>query len=235
MQYDVYGDLLGLLGSHPVAPLVSLHHLDLVEPIFPHMHRARAIGRLMEAVKQDSASIIQQSICYDKDKYWSISVSWGYVVQVWRGIMSPRELEMPSRTFLNWYKRADYTAYTFNTRPVFKHPCQKPFIFYMTKTRYDPARRQVIGTYFRDRSKPSFCRWKMESPQKIDAIVVLKRPDPLRWQKVGIYMIFNLSINTCYKHIYIYIYQKTNRSMNQSRGIGSMVNGQIMVKLLSNR
>ncbi|KAL5208329.1 hypothetical protein ABZP36_032764 [Zizania latifolia] len=28
-QYDVYGDLLGLLAAHPVAPLVSLHHLDV--------------------------------------------------------------------------------------------------------------------------------------------------------------------------------------------------------------
>ncbi|XP_028775851.1 uncharacterized protein LOC114732682 [Neltuma alba] len=182
-QYDVYGDLLGLLGSHPVAPLVTLHHLDVVEPIFPRMSRARAIQRLMESVKHDSASVMQQSICYDKNKYWSISVSWGYVVQVWRGILSPRELEMPSRTFLNWYRRADYTAYTFNTRPVFRHPCQKPFVFYMSKARYDSARRQIIGTYFRHNSKPSFCRWKMDSPQKVDTIVVLKRPDPLRWQK----------------------------------------------------
>ena len=26
-QYDVYDDLLGLLAAHPIAPLVSLHHL----------------------------------------------------------------------------------------------------------------------------------------------------------------------------------------------------------------
>ncbi|KAF5954281.1 hypothetical protein HYC85_007137 [Camellia sinensis] len=39
-QYDVYGSLLGLLGAHPVAPLVSLHHLDVVDPIFPRMTRS---------------------------------------------------------------------------------------------------------------------------------------------------------------------------------------------------
>lgn len=185
MQYDVYGDLLGLLGAHPVTPLVSLHHLDVVQPIFPKMNRVQSLRHLMKSVKQDSGSIMQQSICYDKKRYWSISVSWGYVVQVLRGVLSPRELEMPTRTFLNWYRRADYTAYAFNTRPVTKHPCQKAFLFYMNRTRFDPARKQIIATYSRYKSKPPFCRWKMESPEEIDTVIVSKRPDPLRWQRVG--------------------------------------------------
>ncbi|KAK6142081.1 hypothetical protein DH2020_012183 [Rehmannia glutinosa] len=124
-QYDVYGNLLGLLGAHPVTPLVSLHHLDVVDPIFPGISRVDGLKRLFDSVEHDSASIIQQSFCYDKNKYWSISLSWGYVVQVMRGVISPRELEMPTRTFLNWYKRADYTAYAFNTRPVARHPAPR--------------------------------------------------------------------------------------------------------------
>ncbi|KAL5581149.1 hypothetical protein UlMin_013591 [Ulmus minor] len=182
-QYDVYGDLLGLLGAHPVTPLLSLHHIDVVEPVFPRTTRVKALKHLFESVKLDSASIMQQSICYDKHRSWSISISWGYVVQILRGVISPRELEMPTRTFLNWYPRADYTAYAFNTRPVTKHPCQKPFLFYMNSVRYDRPRRQVIGVYTRDRSRHPYCRWKMESPDKIESIVVLKRSDPLRWQK----------------------------------------------------
>ncbi|TQD75000.1 hypothetical protein C1H46_039468 [Malus baccata] len=183
VPYDVYGDLLGLLSAHPVTPLVSLHHLDVVEPVFPHMSRVKALHHLSRSVKLDSASIMQQSICYDKDRYWSISVSWGYVVQIVRGIMSPRELETPSRTFLNWYRRADYTAYAFNTRPVSKHPCQKPFIFYLSSTRYDEGRKKIIGYYTRHKSPVPHCRWKMASPEQVDSIVVLKRPDPLRWEK----------------------------------------------------
>lgn len=186
MQYDVYGDLLGLLGAHPITPLVSIHHLDVVEPIFPRTTRVKALQHLMQSVRHDSASIMQQSICYDKKKYWSISISWGYVVQILRGVISPRELEMPTRTFLNWYKKADYTAYAFNTRPVTKHPCQKPFVFYMSSSRYDRARKQVVGVYSRHKSRSPYCRWKMNSPEKIDSVVVLKRPDPLRWQKVNL-------------------------------------------------
>ncbi|CAJ2660777.1 uncharacterized protein LOC123896628 [Trifolium pratense] len=182
-QYDVYGDLLGLLGAHPVAPLVSLHHLDVVQPIFPRMSRVQSLKHLMESINQDSASIMQQSICYDKTRYWSISVSWGFMVQILRGVLSPRELEMPSRTFLNWYRRADYTAYAFNTRPVAKHPCQKPFVYYMSKTHYDSASKKIVGVYTRDKFKNPFCRWKMNSPEKITSIVVTKSRDPLRWKK----------------------------------------------------
>ncbi|XP_020220984.1 uncharacterized protein LOC109803710 [Cajanus cajan] len=182
-QYDVYGDLLGLLGAHPVTPLVTLHHLDVVQPIFPMLNRVQSLQHLMKSVKQDSGSIMQQSICYDKNRYWSISISWGFVVQVTRGVLSPRELEMPTRTFLNWYKRADYTAYSFNTRPVAKNPCQKAFLFYMNRTRYDPIKKQIIGTYSRYKSKPPHCTWRVDSPEDLDSIIVSKRPDPLRWQR----------------------------------------------------
>lgn len=167
-----------------MTPLASLHHLDVVEPIFPGMNRVRALQHLFKSVNLDSASIMQQSLCYDSKRYWSISVSWGFVVQLWRGVISPRELEMPTRTFLNWYRKADYTAYAFNTRPVTKNPCLKPYVFYMSSAKYDQARKQTIGVYTRRRSRSPACRWKMASPERINSVVVLKRPDHNRWQKV---------------------------------------------------
>ncbi|KAK4286493.1 hypothetical protein QN277_003042 [Acacia crassicarpa] len=182
-QYDVHGNLLGLLGAHPVTPLATLHHLDVVEPIFPRMNRVQGLRHLMNSIKMDSASIMQQSICYDRSRHWSISVSWGYVVQVLKGVISPRELEMPSRTFLNWFKKADYNGYSFNTRPVSIYPCRKPFIFYLNKSQYDRASKQIVGTYTREKSRAPFCQWEMESPEKINSIIVLMKPDPFRWQK----------------------------------------------------
>ena len=98
LQYDVYGNLFGLLAAHPVTPLVSLHHLDVVEPIFPNATRVEAIKRLTIPMKLDSASLIQQSICHDRNRRWTISVSWGFAVQIFRGIFTQREMEMPSRT-----------------------------------------------------------------------------------------------------------------------------------------
>ncbi|CAN8230878.1 unnamed protein product [Cochlearia groenlandica] len=182
-QYDVYGNLFGLLAAHPVTPFVSMHHLDVVEPIFPNTTRVRALKKLTLPMKLDSAGLLQQSICYDKHKSWTISVSWGYAVQIFRGIFSPREMEMPSRTFLNWYKRADYTAYAFNTRPVSRNPCQKPFVFYMSTTKFDRQLNTTVSEYSRHRVSHPSCRWKMTNPAEINTIVVYKKPDPHLWER----------------------------------------------------
>ncbi|KAJ9173642.1 hypothetical protein P3X46_016758 [Hevea brasiliensis] len=182
-QYDVYGNLFGLLAAHPVTPLVSLHHLDVVEPIFPNVTRVQALQQLMVPMKLDSAGLMQQSICYDKSKSWTISVSWGFAVQIFRGVFSPREIEMPSRTFLNWYRRADYTAYAFNTRPVTRNPCQKPFVFYMSKTRFDSSLNVTVSEYGRHRVPHPACKWKMSDPTKLDVVVVYKKPDPHLWDR----------------------------------------------------
>ena len=180
----MYGNLFGLLAAHPVTPLVSLHHLDIVEPIFPNVTRVQALQRLTVPIKMDSAAILQQSICYHKSKSWTISVSWGFAVQMFRGVFSPREMEMPSRTFLNWYKRADYTAYAFNTRPVSRNPCQKPFVFYFSKAKLDPTTNQTVTEYVRHRVPHPLCRWKMADPSEFDVVKVFKTPDPDLWSRV---------------------------------------------------
>lgn len=185
MQYDVYGNLFGLLASHPVTPLVTLHHLDVVEPIFPNVTRVQALQRLLIPANLDSAGIMQQSICYDKARSWTISVSWGFAVQIFRGVLSPREIEMPSRTFLNWYKRADYTAYAFNTRPVMRNPCQRPFVFYLSSAKMDPLGNQTVSKYTRHRVPHPACKWKMAQPSEIERIEVYKKPDPHLWDRVS--------------------------------------------------
>ncbi|KAK1374845.1 Transferring glycosyl group transferase [Heracleum sosnowskyi] len=182
-QYDVYGNLFGLLAAHPVTPLVSLHHLDVVEPIFPNVTRVEALRRLTIPMKLDSAGLIQQSICYEKTKTWTISVSWGFAIQIVRGVLSPREIEMPTRTFLNWYRRADYTAYAFNTRPVARNPCQRPFVFYLSRVRFDSITNQTMTVYDRHRVPHPACKWNLTSPAEIDRVVVYKKPDPHLWDR----------------------------------------------------
>ncbi|XP_042033450.1 uncharacterized protein LOC121780003 [Salvia splendens] len=182
-QYDVYGNLFGLLSAHPVTPLVSLHHLDVVEPIFPNATRLEALKRLKIPMQLDSAGLMQQSICYEKKKGWTVSVSWGFAIQVFRGVLSPREIEMPSRTFLNWYRRADYTAYAFNTRPVMRNPCQKPFVFYFSKARTESSTNQTLTQYTRHHVPHPQCRWKMTSPGEVETVEVYKKPDPHLWNR----------------------------------------------------
>ncbi|KAL6979559.1 hypothetical protein U1Q18_021220 [Sarracenia purpurea var. burkii] len=183
MQFDVIGNLFGLLAAHPVAPLVSLHHLDVVEPIFPNVTQLEALQRLQTPMKLDSAGLIQQSICYDRARKWTVSVSWGFAVQVFRGVLSPREIEMPSRTFLNWYKRADFIAYEFNTRPVSRNPCQKPFVFYLSRASLDSWTNQTVSEYSRHRAPHPACNWKMPDPDAVDRVEVYKKPDPHLWER----------------------------------------------------
>ncbi|CAH9141423.1 unnamed protein product [Cuscuta epithymum] len=182
-QFDVYGDLFGLLSAHPVSPLVSLHHLDVVEPIFPNVTRLEALRRLMVPMRLDSASLVQQSICYDKSKSWTVSVSWGFAVQIFRGVMSPREVEMPSRTFLNWYRRADYTAYSFNTRPVMRNHCQKSFVFYFSSAEMDSFANETVSKYIHHPLPRPPCRWKMANPEEIQRVEVYMKPDPHLWDR----------------------------------------------------
>ncbi|KAL0408157.1 UNVERIFIED_CONTAM: hypothetical protein Sradi_1750100 [Sesamum radiatum] len=115
---------------------------------------------------------------------WTISVSWGFAVQIFRGVMSPREIEMPPRTFLNWYRRADYKAYAFNTRPVMRNPCQKPFIFYLSTARTQSHTNQTVSEYTQHRDPHPACKWKMADPADIDQVEVYKKPDPKLWDRV---------------------------------------------------
>ncbi|KAI9094242.1 hypothetical protein K1719_026824 [Acacia pycnantha] len=67
-QVDMHGNMFGLLAAHPVTPLLSLHHMDYTDPIFPNMTRTHALGRLFEAANVDSQRMLQQTVCYDSGK-----------------------------------------------------------------------------------------------------------------------------------------------------------------------
>ncbi|CAN8295974.1 unnamed protein product [Cochlearia groenlandica] len=181
-QFDIYGKAMGLLAAHPVAPIVSVHHLDIVDPLFPNMGRVNALKRLMGPSKLDSASLTQLSICYDSAHRWTVSVSWGFTVHITRGVLSAREMEIPTRTFIDWYKRADEESYAFNTRPVSKSPCQHPRVYYLSNALPDLALQRTASEYVRwhDTSDPN-CDWNMSDPSQIERVIVYKKPDPDRW------------------------------------------------------
>ncbi|BAT12437.1 Os11g0119025 [Oryza sativa Japonica Group] len=93
-------------------------------------------------------------------------VSWGFAVVV-------------TRTFLNWYRCADYTAYAFNTWPVACQPCQTPQVYYMQQSRLDRRRNTTVTVYERRRVVPAKCGWRIRDPAALlDRVIVLKKPDP---------------------------------------------------------
>ncbi|KAK2414387.1 transferring glycosyl group transferase [Trifolium repens] len=131
-QVDIRGNPYGLLAAHPVAPLVSLHHLDYVDSIFPNMPRVESVKRLMTGYKLDPGRTVQQTFCYDHTRNWSVSVSWGYSVELYPFLLRAKDLETAFRTFKTWRSWSD-GPFTFNTRPVSGDPCEKPLVYFMDR------------------------------------------------------------------------------------------------------
>lgn len=165
-------------------PIVSIHHLDVVEPIFPKANRVKAIKRLMNAAQLDSASLVQQSICYDTRRQWTMSVSWGYTVQITRTYMPARMMEVPTRTFNDWHKRRDYTNIAFNTRPITYTDCQRPRVFFNSFAVKSSSSDTTISEYLRYNEWYPKCDWGIADPSDINRIFVYKKPNPDRWNKV---------------------------------------------------
>ncbi|KAJ1422250.1 hypothetical protein SESBI_13071 [Sesbania bispinosa] len=129
-RLDIQGSPYGLLAAHPLAPLVSLHHLGLLNPLFPNQTQIDSLKKLISAYHLDPARILQQSICYDHNRRWSISISWGYTVQIYTTLLIAADLQMPLQTFRTWRSASD-GPFTFNTRPMSPDPCQQPAIFFL--------------------------------------------------------------------------------------------------------
>eukprot|EP01018_Ginkgo_biloba_P034203 Gb_39622 [translate_table: standard] len=174
-QVDLHGDLYGLLVAHPIAPLISLHHLDSVAPIFPKMTRVDALQHLMEPARIDPGRVLQQSICYDKRRNWTISISWGYSVQIYDTIQLPNLLQYPLQTFATWTYSNMY-PFMFNTRPFPENPCKGPAILFMDNVKYNSSQVQVVSNYARQDTylSPQKCHVRKDySLNKVHCIRVL--------------------------------------------------------------
>ncbi|TYG80624.1 hypothetical protein ES288_D02G231400v1 [Gossypium darwinii] len=131
-QVDVRGSIFGMLTAHPLSPLVSLHHLDAMDPIFPNMDRTRALEHLFKAVKVDSSRILQQTVCYDHFNSLTVSDAWGYAVQIYEGNQLLPDLLSVQKTFSPWKRGARVEDhFLFNTREYPRNSCQRPLVFFL--------------------------------------------------------------------------------------------------------
>lgn len=132
-QVDMRGNLLGMLSAHPLSPLVSLHHLDAAEPIFPNMNNTQALEHLFQAMNADPARILQQTVCYDRTHSLTVSVAWGYAIQVHDGNELLPDLLSLQKTFMPWRRSRSVEAsqYMFKMRDYPRDTCKRPTIFYL--------------------------------------------------------------------------------------------------------
>ncbi|CAO2164491.1 unnamed protein product [Urochloa humidicola] len=131
-QIDLHGDISGLLRAHPLSPLVSLHHLDNVYPLYPGMDRTRAMKHFFRAANADPARILQQTVCYDSKRSLTVSIAWGYSVQVFKGNVLLPDLLAVQKTFVPWKRGRNVTdVYMFNTKHVPRDECKRGALFFL--------------------------------------------------------------------------------------------------------
>ncbi|KAK3151167.1 hypothetical protein QOZ80_3AG0242570 [Eleusine coracana subsp. coracana] len=157
-QMDIRDDPYGMLAAHPVAPFVSLHHLDHFQPIIPRNGSTPldAVRSLVNASQFDPARTLQQSFCYQHgpDGDWSVSIAWGYTAQLYPWIVPAHVLEVPLQTFQTWKRRGPFV---FNTRPWRPgNACARPAVFFLSQVRNETG-GATVTEYTRVRQSEKEC------------------------------------------------------------------------------
>ncbi|MCD7469492.1 hypothetical protein HAX54_008590 [Datura stramonium] len=147
-QIDLRGDLSGFLSSHPKSLLMSLHHFDTIDPIFPFMDRAQSGYHLQNAAKYDQSRMLQQTICYKRSNNWTFSVSWGYSAHIYENIMPRSFIQNPIETFRTWGNNTLPPHYLFDTRNFTWDPCEAPHMYFFKSAEKTP-RNKILTIYAR--------------------------------------------------------------------------------------
>lgn len=184
-QIDIRGDPFGLLAAHPVAPLISLHHIDAVSPMFPNQTHLDSLKYLFHAYRVDPARILQQSFCYEATRNWSISVSWGYAAQLYPSLVPAHILETPLQTFSTW-RSWSQGPFTFNTRRV-TDPCEQPVIYFLDEVKERSEGETTMSSYGRAQAqsgkaceRPDYAPVMAIQRIKVSAL----KMNPQDWKKV---------------------------------------------------
>ncbi|KAK1325091.1 hypothetical protein QJS10_CPA01g00475 [Acorus calamus] len=146
-QWDIRGNAHGLLAAHPVAPFVSIHHVEAVDPIYPGLSSLNGLKLFARAMHVEPWSFLQRSICYDRSRRLTFAVSLGYVIQVYPNIVLPRELERSEQTFVAWNRLSNRNEFDFDTRDAHRLVCKKPILFFLKDVGKDG--NATIGLYGR--------------------------------------------------------------------------------------
>nr|GLL22985.1 uncharacterized protein LOC109187589 [Ipomoea trifida]GMC70543.1 uncharacterized protein LOC109187589 [Ipomoea batatas]GMC72883.1 uncharacterized protein LOC109187589 [Ipomoea batatas]GMD37802.1 uncharacterized protein LOC109187589 [Ipomoea batatas]GME02085.1 uncharacterized protein LOC109187589 [Ipomoea batatas] len=172
-QLDIQGNVFGLLTAHPIRPLVSLHHMEVMYPIFPHMTILKALNHLYYAASFDPHRILQQTVCYDRWFAWTVSVSWGYAVQIFGNHIRVPEVLRVQQSYMPWKKGGKGMFYDFDTWGFHPDPCRRQPIFFFVNASSGGENGTVVSIY--RKMNRERCRFDLASPRKIDEVRVYSK------------------------------------------------------------
>lgn len=147
------------------------------------------MATLMGAYELDPSRTLQQCFCYHYANKWSVSISWGYTVQIYPTLLPAKHLEMPLQTFQTWRSWKD-GPFAFNTRPMSSDPCQRPVVFFLDSAEVVP--NGTVTTYRKFGPNPeSNCNEEYGRAMDIEKVVVLaSKMDPQEWKQVRSFLPF---------------------------------------------
>ncbi|XP_047942075.1 uncharacterized protein LOC125188979 [Salvia hispanica] len=131
----------------------------------------------MEAATADQSRMLQQTICYNRESNWSLSISWGYSAHIYQAIMPRSVLQKPLETFLPLKARPARPFYMFDTRLPYNDSCHAPHVFFFEKL--DKVSMGILATYSRakPRGLPPCSLTSQYKPDLISQITVLSPPN----------------------------------------------------------
>ncbi|VVB11808.1 unnamed protein product [Arabis nemorensis] len=183
-QWDIKGDAHGLLSSHPIAPFVSIHHVEAVNSLYPGLSTLDSLKLFTEAMDLDPRSVLQRSICYDHTHRLTFSISLGYVVQVFPNIVLPRDLERAELSFSAWNGISQPREFDLDIKLPISSLCKKPILFFLKEIGQEG--NATLGTYSRSAVKDDLKRKLLCFPRspplhKVEKIQVLGFPLNKNW------------------------------------------------------
>ncbi|KFK45058.1 hypothetical protein AALP_AA1G338400 [Arabis alpina] len=183
-QWDIKGDAHGLLSSHPIAPFVSIHHVEAVNPLYPGLSTLDSLKLFTKAMDLDPKSVLQRSICYDHTRRLTFSISLGYVVQVFPNIVLPRDLERAELSFAAWNGLSQPNEFDVDIKLPISSRCKKPILFFLKEVGREG--NATLGTYSRtlikdDLKRKLLCFPRSPPLHKVEKIQVLGFPLSKNW------------------------------------------------------
>ncbi|XP_009612606.1 uncharacterized protein [Nicotiana tomentosiformis] len=168
-QMDFHGNVFGMLAAHPIRPLVSMHHMEAIDPIFPNMTTVKAVEHLYKAASFDPHRILQQTVCYDHWFSWTVSVSWGYAVQVFDRNVLLSDVQCVQESYAPWKRSHLGGLYDFDTRKYEFDLCRRQLVYFLDKV--SSGSNGTETTYKKKTSEE--CKFDMTSPRRLEEIRVL--------------------------------------------------------------
>uniref|UniRef100_A0A6V7QUK4 Uncharacterized protein n=1 Tax=Ananas comosus var. bracteatus TaxID=296719 RepID=A0A6V7QUK4_ANACO len=186
-QWDIRGNAHGLLAAHPIAPFISIHHVEAVDPFYPGLSSLESLKLFAKAMNADPMGFLQRAICYNRDEKLTFAVSLGYVVQVFPNIVLPREVERSELTYTAWNTVGHRNEFDFDTRDAYRSVCKKPILFFLKDVWKDG--NITKGSYVRARGRDDlkrkvFCFPRSPPMPDVDEIRVFGAPLSKNWHLV---------------------------------------------------